>query len=362
MAPDRPPDTKPVRRLARWALDFPILYKILVANSLLVSAGTLLGSWFATRHVGISPDHSFPSGFTLWFGAAMLAAIVLVNYALLRAALQPLRTLARLTDALRRGELRARAGRPLFGDRDSLALTQTANTLLDELEAYRHRLGELSRRITAQLETERQNIARELHDETAQNLATLLVFEQMLSQPHGEQERERLLEEARRLTRLTLEGVRRMSLGIRPDVLDDAGVAGALHWYVTELMKDVLPRVDLDVDPSLDGLAPETELALYRIAQEALSNVARHARASTVRLSLRQDANAVTLRVTDDGVGFEPATPAPHHREHLGLFTIRERARLAGGQAEIISEPGRGTTVLACLPLRQPAGHPGAAS
>ncbi len=341
------------QNVVRWARDFPILYKILVANSVLVMATITVGAWLGTRHISISADHTVRWEFVLWFGAAFLSATILVNYALLRAALQPLSTLTRLIAALRRGEMDARAERPLLGDPKLNLLIETANTLLDDLAGYRRRVDDLSKRVTTQLETERWNIARELHDETAQNLATLLVLEQMIAQAHDDAERARAIEDARQLTRLTLEGVRRMSIGLRPTILDDVGVQGALRWYVEELMGNVLPEVSLDLDGSTHRLASVTELALYRIAQEALSNVARHAQATKVRISLKRDGDEVVLRIADDGIGFDPNALLLNHREHLGLFTIKERARLASGEAEVTSQPGKGTTVVARLPARE---------
>ncbi|MBI4232963.1 MAG: hypothetical protein HY686_00805, partial [Chloroflexi bacterium] len=99
------------------------------------------------------------------------------------------------------------------------------------------------------------------------------------------------------------------------------------------------------------------EINLYRIAQEALSNVVRHAQAREVSLSLVRQNDHVILRVTDDGMGFDADAPELRRSAHLGLFTIRERARLAGGVAAIISQPGRGTTVEACIPVPQGKGQ-----
>lgn len=335
----------------QWVLDFPLFYKILIANSILVLAAMGAGSWLGTRHFAAGLGHGVHWEFVLPFSVIALVSIVLVNYGILRAALQPMAKLTRLIEALRRGDIQARAEKPLFGDPTSNALIQTANRLLDELEAYRRRVSDLSKRITQQVETERRNIARELHDETTQNLAALLILEEMIGKAATPEERSRTIEEAKQLTRLTLEGVRRLSIGLRPPILDDAGVPGALKWYVEEVLGNLLPRVQLDLDTSLGRLTPVAELALYRIAQEALSNVSRHAQASTVTVSLKRQGQEVVLSIADDGVGFDPSAPWLHRKDHLGLFTIMERARLAEGHAEIISKPGAGTTVVVRLPL-----------
>lgn len=342
------------RRVFGWALNFPLFYKILIANAVLVVAAAMVGSWLGGRHTLTSPGHSFHWEFGLSFGVIALSAVVVVNYAILRAALQPISVLTRLIAALRRGEVHVRAERPLFGDRDSTLLIQTANSLLDGLAEYRSRIADLSQRVTEQLETERRNIARELHDETAQNLVTLLVLERMIDQAHDPAQQAQALEEIRQLTRLTLEGVRRMSVGLQPSILEDVGVPGALRWYVEEVMRKVLPEVKLDMDDSLGRMPPRTEVTLYRIAQEALSNVARHAQASTVSISLKRAGDQVVLKITDNGVGFDPkASSLLDQRDHLGLFTIKERARLANGRSEVTSQPGNGTTVTTHLPLNE---------
>ncbi len=176
----------------------------------------------------------------------------------------------------------------------------------------------------------------------------------MIEQARDDDERARAIEDTRQLTRITLEGVRRMSIGLRPAILDDGGIKSALRWYVEELVSNVLPEVTLDLDDSPDRVGSVSELALYRIAQEALSNVARHSQASKVCISLKREGDGMVLRITDDGIGFDPEASSLHHREHLGLFTIRERARLGGGEAEITSQLGKGTQVVARLPIGKP--------
>lgn len=340
------------RRAVSYVRNFPILYKMLIANGV-VAAAAVAGSLVWLNQVFSSTALTVQWQITTGFGVLALGALILVNYALLRTALQPLSTLSNLVTALQRGDVHARAERPLFGDRETFRLIDAANGLLDELEAFQDRMDDLSQRITTQLETERKNIARELHDDTAQNLATLLALAQMVARATDEQERTQLVEDIRDLTRQTMEGVRRMSVGLRPDILDDLGITGALRWYAENVVHEVLPEVDLDLDASLGRLSPVAELALYRIAQEALGNIARHAQATKVAISLRREGDDVALRITDDGVGFEMDSSVLRRRDHLGLFTMKERARLAGGEVEVASEPGRGTTILARLPLTE---------
>jgi len=344
-----------VERIAR----FPLFYKVLIANTLLVIVGVVVGSFLTADHVANSPDHRIHWEFMVWFGSLAVTVSLILNYVLLRAALQPVGALSRLAEALHRGHLETRATRPFFTDPDVDHLIMAVNEVLDELSRYREQLRHLSSRVTAQLETERKNLARELHDETAQALATLLVMQRMVAREATTDRQRQALQELRELTSLTLEGVRRMSVGLRPSILDETGLAGALHWYVEEFCGDTLPPVKMDLDETLGRLAPDTELAIYRITQEALSNIMRHASASAVTLTMRQDGEWVALLVADDGVGFDPAAPPqPGGREPLGLFTMRERAELVGGRLEVVSRRGEGTSVQARFPKRQAVAAP----
>lgn len=340
-----------LRRSVQWVFNFPIFYKILIANTLLVSASAVAGSWLGDRFPW-QRVFGIQWGLAVGVALASLAAVVTVNYFLVRTALQPLTSLTRLLTALRRGEWDARAERTLFGDSERTRLIHLANNLLDELEAYQKRVEELSVRVTGQLETERKNISRELHDGTAQKLAALLAMLQLIAQTPDDAARADLIKEAKELTRLTLEGVRRLAVGLRPAILDTRGLPGALRWYVQEVMDRVLPPVTLDLDQTLNRLPPVAELALYRIAQEALSNISRHANAAHVQITLRRDGDHALMQVIDDGVGFDVDSPTTHQREFLGLFTIKERARLAGGNATVTSERGKGTTVSIRVPLK----------
>jgi len=332
---------------------FPLLLRILAANTALVSVAAVAGVWFGVEHVAVDPDDVMQWDFAFWFSLSMVPAFVLANYAVLRAACQPLSELTRLVTALRRGDLHEGAKAHPLADSSTGLLIQTANSLLDELSAYRSRVEELVERSTRRLENERAKLSRELHDDTAQGLTALLAFQVVAASARTSAQRARALEEARDLTRFTLEGVRRMSLGLGPRILDDAGLVGALRWYVSELLGGVLPEAELDLDETAAKVPPTVALAVYRIAQEALSNVLRHADASRVRVCLGNGSGAVVLRITDDGVGFHPDGPRLRGRKHLGLMTMRERARLVGGEVNITSRPGEGTTVEVRVPLRR---------
>jgi len=333
--------------LVRWALACPLFVKVWVASALLVLAGALLGAWLALRWGDASVSRLSLSLLLLAGGVGLGG---LLNYLLLRAAFQPFRILGRVAEDLRWGRVRLPLPRPLFTDPTVEDLLRALEGLLTEVEAYRQRVGDLSLRATERLETERLNLARELHDDIAQRLSALLVSLRLAQE--GQATAVSHLEQSRELARSVLEAVRRLSRGLHPGVLDREGLASALRWYIEEVMAPVLPPTDLHLEEVPEHLPPPVEVCLFRIAQEALGNVARHSRARRAWVRLRSEEGWVVLEVGDDGVGFDPQRMWADPRGHLGLFTMQERARLVGGTLELHSAPGQGTRVVARIPLR----------
>ena len=223
----------------------------------------------------------------------------------------------------------------------------------------RRRNEEMRRRFIEQIigaqEDERRRIARELHDTMAQSLTSLLVGLRALGDMIQEPDCLELLRELRLLTGATIEDAQRLARGLRPSVLDDLGFAPA----VERLVADTVRAHGFTVDLHMTGfhvatrLSPAVETALYRILQEALTNVARHAQATGVDVLVERHASYVRAVVEDNGRGFGPdATQPPHtNTRGLGLLGIHERAGLLHGQASIDSSPGHGTTLSVHLPL-----------
>ena len=224
-----------------------------------------------------------------------------------------------------------------------------ANEALREREVAR---GELLRKVITAQEDERKRVARELHDETTQALAALL----MRVDQAGEAVRAGkvpALEELRALATRALDDVHRLILDLRPSVLDDLGLASAVRWYADRTLgaRGVAVRCEFG---ELPALTPELDTALFRICQEALSNVARHAQASHVLVELRSEGRMLCIDVEDDGQGFDLAGVARREgRPHWGLLGIQERADLLGGHARFDSTPGAGTRVEVRVPLSE---------
>ncbi|HEX2436948.1 MAG TPA: GAF domain-containing protein [Methylomirabilota bacterium] len=211
----------------------------------------------------------------------------------------------------------------------------------------------LNQVITVQ-EEERRRIARELHDETAQSLASLRMGLSTLQEARTIRAARAQARDLLQIATRALAEVRRLAWGLRPSVLDDLGLATAVARYAEEFRRTRSIAVEVEtVGLEPERLPPVVETALYRILQEALSNVARHAGAHHVKVRLERGESAVTLTIEDDGAGFDPTRPpAPATAARgLGIHTMRERAAVHKGELTIDSMPGRGTQVAVAIPL-----------
>jgi signal transduction histidine kinase len=226
--------------------------------------------------------------------------------------------------------------------------------LWDELTRKEELRVQLLDKVISAQEDERKRIARELHDETSQALTSLLVALRVMEE-EGEPNAVRLqAQEAREIAAQTLAAVHDLARELRPSALDHLGLAPALERYAREYA--ARHRLDLDFQAiGLDGVRfqPRVETTLYRVAQEALTNVARHARARHVAVLLERRRDRVVVIVEDDGQGFDPARVEGEGsaEQSLGIFGMRERAALVGGSLAIESQGGLGTTVFVEVPL-----------
>jgi signal transduction histidine kinase len=203
-------------------------------------------------------------------------------------------------------------------------------------------------------EEERRRIARELHDQTSQRLTSVLMTLGVLAEVKSLEESQAHLSDLRDAVAQTLEEVHDLALELRPRLLDDLGLVAALRHYLGEFRDRYHIPVDLQVVGMGDGrLDSRVETALYRVAQEALINVARHAHAQSVGVLLEDRGPLVVLIVEDDGTGFDvEEVMGSHVREtNLGLYGMRERAALLGGRLTIESTPGEGTSVFVEIPV-----------
>jgi signal transduction histidine kinase len=235
--------------------------------------------------------------------------------------------------------------------RQLITAREEARRAIERRDALR---GELLKQTVAAQEDERTRLARELHDDTLQVLTGLsagLHGTEELVNENPEKARSHLAQLSR-MSAHAIGELRRLIVNLRPSVLDDMGLVPAVHWYA----QAVAERTGLDVQVSNRGidcrLPDEVETTLFRISQEGLNNVARHAKATWVEVRMRCDRKTTQLEIEDDGVGFDPAAVSKDSadRRGWGLAGIRERIQLAGGEFEIESVPGQGTTLRVAVP------------
>ncbi len=219
-------------------------------------------------------------------------------------------------------------------------------------------LEELVRKLVHAQEDERQRIARELHDETGQKLTALgmglAAVETTLST--GDLIRTNgLLRNLREMSDQAITELRNIMANLRPAQLDDLGLAPALRWYLSQHQaRYPTTHVQLNIEKLPGRLPPEHETILFRVVQEALTNIQRHAQATQVSLNLAQNRSSVRLEMIDNGVGFDPKQPPRHEPgSGLGLPGMRERVALVNGRLEVDSAPGKGTRIVVELPLRE---------
>jgi two-component system sensor histidine kinase UhpB len=298
-----------------------LFWRVFLLNAgLLVAAGVVLAVSPAT----ISTPTKVLEEVVLGVGVILLLA---VNYVLLRPAFKPLE---RLAERMKNVDL-LRPGRRLTpgGSGEVTELVRSFNDMLERLEAERR---ESSLRALAAQEAERKRIAAELHDEVGQSLTGVLL---LLDQVAGEvpTARRDVFGEAQEATRKSVEEVRRIAQELRPELLEHLGLVSALKSLSSRFADQAGLQLEWAFAPSLPALAPEVELAVYRVVQESLTNVARHAEATSVRLSLEPGRDSVVLRVIDNGKGMNGQPDGG------GLRGMRERAVLVG--AALAIKPAR---------------------
>jgi two-component system, NarL family, sensor histidine kinase UhpB len=318
-----------------------LFWRVFFANAAVVTAGGLA---LALTPVSISERITIAQAIDLAIGVAALLA---VNLILLRPLLHPIARLVRTMQGV--DLLHAGARVPVESPAEIGDLERAFNEMLDRLEDERRQSG--ARALRAQ-EAERRRIARGLHDEVGQSMTGVLFQLKRLAQDASPSQAEQLAE-AQRYVRASLEEVRRIAQELLPEMLEHLGLASALKALASGFTERTGIRVTVHVAGDLPPLDPEAELVVYRIAQESLTNVARHADASSVLLSLAPGrlngrAGSVVLRVADDGRGLGESVV-----ESGGLRGIRERALIVDAALAIKPGPDGGVEVRLEVPARR---------
>jgi two-component system, NarL family, sensor histidine kinase UhpB len=351
------------QRVPPW-VKLPLFWRLLGVNLVVVLGGALIGTWLTQRLVLSGSFTPLTHAFLVLAALCLSAGLTML---LLRETFRPIHSLREATRRFNAGDHSARASLAPLTDPDVAALVLDVNALWDRMEADAITIQEKTEqaeRLAAQVimaqEEERRRVARELHDEAGQALTAVIIGLErgLASMPETYAsdlpvQPRQLISNLRDLAAQTLDEVRKLALELRPSVLDDLGLVAALRQYVRSTeersgMAAQLTVVGFDEDSDA-RLTPQVETALFRIAQEALTNAIRHARASCVQVRLRRTDSSVALEVRDDGIGLGAAQPS--EGEHLGMFGMRERARLLGGTFVATPVSPRGTLVQVTVPL-----------
>jgi len=317
------------------ALRVPLVAKLVGANLGVVAV--LTGAWVGS-------------------GAAMNVEVLLAIFTVLvlhliavAVALRPIQDLEDVASRVWKGDFGARVEQSAVADDQVLRVGAMFNLLLDGLATDRARMRALAAEVIEVGDRERAALARELHDSTAQRMAALLLQISAVARDEKDPELASRLSQLRDAAEAMTEEVRLLASSVHPRVLDDLGLAAALEWIARQTRE----QEGLDVEVRADQQAQVPALpasVLYRVAQESLRNAVRHAQAGRVELSLRCTPESASLEVRDDGRGFD-VRRAEERRPGMGLFSMRERVGLVNGALTVDSAPGRGTRILATVPL-----------
>jgi two-component system, NarL family, sensor histidine kinase UhpB len=325
--------------------DDSLIGQIVAANVVLFALTLLAASVAAGLDLGATNER--------WEFLIIALAIVLTlctNLWMLQRRFRPLERLIDEIEAIDPAEpspLELRRSNPVE-EIDRLA--SSFHGLLQRIEEERRRSGQLAMRAQ---EEERRRLARDLHDEVNQALtAILLRLEALAHETPAERAPE--VAELKRLVNQAMDELLNLARQLRPSALDDHGLVPAVETQLKRFSSRTGIEVRLDTSGDPDALPEVVQTAIYRVAQEALTNVTRHAGATVVQLELEEDEGAAELRVRDDGGGFDPSAVTRSSTDvpggGLGLVGMAERARLVGGELDVRSAPGSGTTITLRVP------------
>ena len=322
--------------------DDSLIGQLVAANVLLVALALFAASLAAGFDLSLSDQR-----YQFLILALAIVLTLCVNLWMLKRRFRPLES---LIDRVERIDPSHPAAFELEGDpvEEIDRLGRSFNRLLERVEEERRRSGQL---VVRAQEEERRRVARDLHDEVNQALTAILLRLEALAQD-APPERAEDVAELKRLVNQAMEELLNLARQLRPSALDDHGLEPALDAQLKRFAARTGIEGRLHTQGRLSALDEDVQSAVYRVAQEALANVGRHAGATCVEVELRTNGAGTELRVRDDGAGFDPAAPAGSRggRAGMGLKGMAERARIVGGDLDVRSAPGGGTTVTLRIP------------
>lgn len=325
-----------------------LFQRIVIGNAVIIVFGAVIGT-LVTRHLA---QQATDWWLIMLFATGGVLVSLMINSWIVGAALNPLRDLGRLVKRLQSGKSAISLKNP---DPYTSRMANTMRSLFMELEERNRELQALSERSINAQEEERRAIAQSLHDDTGQALSMLVIHLDRIDEriPTDRVELKKQVTEARALASTALTELRRILSGLRPAILDDLGLVPAIRWFARTNLEQAGIPVVVKAPAGPLQLSPAVTTTLFRIVQEAVSNVVRHAEAGSVTIVLEVDNGLAQLRVQDDGRGFDPdhASRDAVELQRLGLLGIRERAEMLGGHIQIDSALERGTTLRVAIPV-----------
>jgi len=337
-------------RYRLFMLRISIFNRVLIGNSFIIIFGAIAGTFF-TRHLALLGDIRL----IFLFSFAGILITLFVNYVIIKSALNPLRELVQALEQVSIEQIKIPENLEKYEDQDIHRLVTTVDSMLIRLEKRTSQLKAVSERAIRAQEEERIRIARSLHDDTAQMISMLIIqlerIEKMI--PPDNPELSRQVDESHKVATLLLENLRKVVWDLRPTILDDLGLVPAIRWYARTNLAGNGVQIEVGRGNEAIRLPSHLETMLFRILQEAVSNILRHANASKVFINLRPEAGQVVLEVRDNGRGFdvEKTTGEAVTRKQLGLLGMQERVALVSGAVKVESTPGEGTTLRVYVPL-----------
>lgn len=336
-------------RYRQFALRISIFDRVLIGNSIIIIFGAIAGT-IITRQMTLFGN----IWLILLFSFVGILITLLVNRLIIHTALLPLHELGNALEQVHSGQINIPDSLKNYQDPDIRRLIVAIDAMLNRIANYTNQLQAISARAINAQEEERVRIARSLHDDTAQSISMLIIDLERLGAltPADRPDILRIITDAQNVATRLLENLRKIIWDLRPSILDDLGLYSAIRWFARTNLERAGVRVDFSTDSEDMRLPPHLETMLFRIAQEAISNVLRHARAGKVSIRIWTAEGYIWLEIKDDGRGFdmEKTTREAFERKQLGLLGIQERVSLVGGEVNVESVPGVGT----CLQLHVP--------
>lgn len=337
-------------RYRQFLLRISIFNRVLLGNSVIIIFGAVAGT-IVTRQMTLFGNMRL----ILLFSFAGILITLFVNRVIIHSALQPLHELGDALEQVHSGQINIPDSLKHYQDPDISRLVIAIDSMLNRMENYTIQLRALSERVIDAQEEERVRIARSLHDDTAQSVSMLSIHLERLRTiiPTDATEAARYISDAQNVATKLLENLRKIIWDLRPSILDDLGLLSAIRWFARSNLEKAGVRVDFSATSDITRLPSHLETMLFRIAQEAISNVLHHASANKVSIKLWIADKQIWLEIKDDGCGFDMKKTAGSavDRKQLGLLGIQERASLVGGDVKIESIKGSGTCLQLHIPL-----------